>query len=282
MVGVSKRRKAARHLITRHGISERRACRLTGVSRTAFRYVTKRDPQDWLRQKIKEIALSRVRYGYKRVHIQLSREGYRFNKKRIHRLYCLEGLQLKPKRPRRSVSAAHRQYQQSPAKGLNECWAMDFVADQLHDGRKIKVLTVIDIFTRECLATTIGAKLRSENVVTTLTMIMKERGKPQRIFCDNGSEFSGRITDLWAYINKVTLAFSRPGKPTDNAFIESFNGSFRDECLNLHWFTSYEDARVKIEAWRHEYNHTRPHKALNNLSPAEYVAYLASDNSPIT
>jgi len=282
VVGVSKRRKAAKHLITIHGISERRACRLTGVSITAFRYVAKRDPQDWLRKKIKEIALSRVRYGYKRVHIQLSREGYHFNKKRIHRLYCLEGLQLRSKRPRRNVSAAHRRYQQTPAKKLNESWAMDFVADQLHDGRKIRILTVIDVFTRECLATSIGSRLRSEDVVATLNMIVKDRGKPQRIFCDNGSEFSGRITDLWAYTNKVTLAFSRPGKPTDNAFIESFNGSFRDECLNLHWFTSYEDAKVKIEAWRQEYNHIRPHRALNNLSPTEYVAKLALENGPIT
>lgn len=282
MVDVSKRRKATKHLIATHGISERRACQLTGVSRSTFRYVSKRDPQDWLRSKIKGIALSRVRYGYRRIHVQLGREGYHFNKKRVHRLYCLEGLQLRPKRPRRNVSASHRRYEQAPAKTANESWAMDFVADQLHDGRRLRILTIIDTFTRECLATTVGSRLRSEDVVDTLTKITQARGHPKRIFCDNGSEFAGRITDLWAYTNKVTLAFSRPGKPTDNALIESFNGSFRDECLNLHWFTSYEDAKVKIEAWRSEYNQSRPHKALNNLSPTEYAANLAFETSPLT
>lgn len=265
-----------------HSISERRACRLVGISRTAFRYVPKRDPQDWLRYRIKEIARSRVRYGYKRIHVQLRREGHHFNKKRIHRLYCLEGLQLRPRRPRRNVSASHRKHEQIPAKARNECWAMDFVADQLHNGQKLRILTVIDVFTRECLAATVGPGLRSQDVVRTLTHIAYKRGRPQRIFCDNGSEFAGRITDLWAYNNKVTLAFSRPGKPTDNAFIESFNGSFRDECLNLHWFTSLEDARVKIDAWREDYNESRPHKALNDLTPAEYVAKLAAETSPVT
>jgi len=282
VVGVSNRRKVVSHLITVHSISERRACALVGLSRSSFRYVKTRDPQDWLRARIKEIAQSRVRYGYKRIHVQLKREGYVFNKKRIHRLYCMEGLQLRPKRPRRSVSASHRKFEQTPSKGINDCWAMDFVADQLHDGRKIRVLTVIDTFTRECLATTVGARLRSENVVETLSKIARNRGLPRRIFCDNGSEFAGRITDLWAYTNKVTLAFSRPGKPTDNAFIESFNGSFRDECLNLHWFDSYDDAKVKIEAWRSDYNRSRPHKALNNLSPNEYAAQLAAVTSPVS
>ena len=282
MVGVPNRRKVVKHLISTHAISERRACRLLGLSRSSFRYAKTRDPQDWLRTRIKEIARSRVRYGYKRIHVQLRREGLLFNKKRIHRLYCLEGLQLRPKRPRRNVSASHRKFEQIPSKCINDCWAMDFVADQLHDGRKMRILTVIDTFTRECLATTVGPKLKSENVVETLTKIVHERGVPSRIFCDNGSEFAGRITDLWAYTNKVTLAFSRPGKPTDNAFIESFNGSFRDECLNLHWFEDYKDAKIKIESWRSDYNQSRPHRALNNLSPNEYAAQLAAKTRPLS
>lgn len=279
MVGVPQRRKAARHLIAFHSISERRACRLIGIARTRFRYVHKRDSQDWLRQKIWGIAQTRVRYGYKRIRIMLKREGFHFNKKRIHRLYCLEGLQLNKKRPKRSISASHRHLSQKPARRINECWAMDFVADQLHNGKKIRILTVIDVFSRECLATTVGARLRAEDVVRTLMTITSKRGAPVRIFCDNGSEFSGRITDLWAYNNKVTLAFSRPGKPTDDAFIESFNRSLRDECLNCHWFTSYNDAKVKIEAWKEEYNRSRPHRALNNLTPLEYVAQLATTGS---
>lgn len=285
MVGVPQKRKAVRHLISCHSISERRACGLVGIARSSFRYEHTRDSQDWLRARIKEIALSRIRYGYKRIHVQLRREGYKFNKKRVHRLYCLyclEGLQLRPKRPRRNVSGSRRYSEQKPATAINESWAMDFVADQLHDGRKIRILTIIDTFSRECLATTTGPRLRSEDVVRTLNQILVKRGAPKKIFCDNGSEFAGRITDLWAYTNKVTLAFSRPGKPTDNAFIESFNGNFRDECLNCDWFTSYEDAKVKIESWRNEYNSTRPHSALNNLSPLEYVAQQSPETCPVS
>lgn len=282
MVGVPQQRKAARHLMLYHSVSERRACRLIGISRTTFRYVHTRDPQDWLRQRIRDIAQTRIRYGYKRIHVLLKREGLNVNRKRIHRLYCLEGLQLRAKRPRRSVSASHRYVAQAQAKTINQCWAMDFVSDQLHDARKLRVLTVVDTFTRECLSTTVAPRLRSEDVVKTLTAIANNRGVPEKIFCDNGSEFTGRITDLWAYHNKVTLAFFRPGKPTDNAYIESFNGSLRDECLNCHWFTSYEDAKVKIEAWRDEYNQSRPHRALNNLSPLEYVAQLDTKRSRVS
>ena len=156
----------------------------------------------------------------------------------------------------------------------NEAWAMDFVADQLHDGAKLRILTVMDVYTREALATMPGFRMSGLEVVSILDKIVRQRGAPSRIHCDNGSEFSGKLTDLWAYRWKITLAFSRPGKPTDNAFIESFNGSFRDECLNLHWFTSLEDAKEKIEAWRRDYNEGRPHRALNNISPQEFAANL--------
>jgi putative transposase len=140
---------------------------------------------------------------------------------------------------------------------------------------------VIDTFTRECLATTVGPKLKSENVVETLTKIVRERGVPSRIFCDNGSEFADWITDLWAYTKRVIPAFSRPGKPTENAFIRSFNGSFRDECLNLHWFKDYKDANIQIESWRSDYNQSRPHRALNNLSPNEYAKQFAAKTRPL-
>ena len=153
---------------------------------------------------------------------------------------------------------------------------MDFVSDQLVNGNRIRILTIVDTFTRECLAAFVGARLRAENVTQTLTRICSKRAKPDRIHCDNGSEFAGQMTDLWAYTNKVKLAFSRPGKPTDNAHIESFNGSFRDECLNCHWFESLADARLKIEAWRADYNESRPHRALGNLTPNEFVACMDS------
>lgn len=257
-----------------YSISERRACALTGLSRTACRYKPRSEPQEALRQRIVAIARARVRYGYKRIHVMLKREGIHVNKKRVHRLYCLEGLQLRPKRPRRNVSGAHRKRDYVPSTKPNEAWAMDFVADQLSTGNKFRILTVVDTYTRECLAADIGVRLRSENVVATLTRLCRERGAPQRIHCDNGSEFAGQMTDLWAYTNKVTLAFSRPGKPTDNAYIESLNGSFRDECLNCHWFESLTDAKLKIEAWRDDYNKSRPHRALNNLPPLQFVASI--------
>lgn len=197
------------------------------------------------------------------------------NHKRVHRLYCLEGLQLHARRPRRSVSAVRRLSERKAATSVNEAWAMDFVADQLHDGRRIRILTVVDTFTRENLVADAGYRMTASNVVDTLTRLVKRRGIPKKIYCDNGSEFAGRVTDLWAYENQITLAFSRPGKPTDNAYIESFNGSFRDECLNCHWFTSLSDAKVKIEAWRKEYNESRPHKALNYLTPKQFAAQRA-------
>lgn len=169
---------------------------------------------------------------------------------------------------------AHRKRDYVASSCPNEVWAMDFVSDQLTTGSKFRILTVVDTFTRECLAEDIGSCLRSENVVSTLTRLCRVRGTPKRIHCDNGSEFAGQMTDLWAYTNKVTLAFSRPGKPTDNAFIESLNGSFRDECLNCHWFESLSDAKLKIEAWRNDYNQSRPHQALNNLSPTQFAASI--------
>ena len=153
---------------------------------------------------------------------------------------------------------------------------MDFMADQLVDGRRLRLLTVVDVCTRECLAIDVGRARRSEDVVRVLAKLAAARGAPRRIFCDNGSEFQSRLVDLWAYTQKVQLEFSRPGKPTDNAHIESFNGSLRDECLNVHWFTSLADAKEKLNAWRIDYNESRPHKALNHRTPREYSVEMAN------
>lgn len=146
------------------------------------------------------------------------------------------------------------------------------MSDQLVNGRRFRALTIVDVYTRECLAIVPGKSLKSEHVVDALNQILSKRPKPKGILCDNGSEFSGRLTDFWAYQNEVKLCFSRPGKPTDNAFIESFNGSLRDECLNTHWFSSIEDAKVTLEAWRIDYNENRPHRSLDNQTPNEYAA----------
>ena len=158
---------------------------------------------------------------------------------------------------------------------------MDFVSDQTVEGTRFRALTVVDVFTRECLAIEPGKSLRGADVANVLSRIATERGAPKRIYCDNGSEFVGRLVDLWAYANSVTMEFSRPDKPTDNAFIESFNGSLRDECLNVHWFDDLTDAKEKLQAWRREYNESRPHRSLDELSPLEFKAQWAERRSEI-
>jgi len=266
----------ARYLTGHYPVSIRQACRLSRFSRAAYYREPQRGRKDEaLRMKIRDLARDRVRYGYKRIHVLLKREGIHVNHKRVHRLYCLEGLQIKARRPRRHVSASHRQPPRVRASAPDVAWSMDFVSDQTERGRRFRALTVVDVFTRECLAIEPGQHLGAADVVTTLSKVAAQRKPPRRIYCDNGSEFSGRLVDLWAYGNKVTLEFSRPGKPTDNAFIESFNGSLRDECLNVHWFQDLTDARNKLQAWKQEYNESRPHRSLNNLTPLEYKAKWA-------
>jgi putative transposase len=250
-------------------VTERRACGVITISRSVFRYRSIRDGQAALRMRINEIAAVRVRYGYKRIHVLLRREGWPINHKRVYRLYCEEGLNLRAKRPKRRVSAAHRVGRQ-PAVRVNESWSMDFVTDSLFNGRRFSALTVVDNFSRECLAIEVGDKIRGEDVTGVMNRLKATRGVPRSIYVDNGPEFISKELDKWAYENKVTLDFSRPGKPVDNAFIESFNGSFRDECLNVNWFLSLEDAKEKIESWRRDYNEYRPHSSLDNLTPVQY------------
>ncbi|QNM97637.1 IS3 family transposase [Chitinimonas koreensis] len=198
--------------------------------------------------------------------------------KKTYRIYCEEGLNLRRKRPRRHVAAAHRQ-ERPMISSLNDCWSMDFVADQLFNGQKIRALTVVDNFSRESLAITVDFALKAADVVATMQHVQALRGTPRRIRVDNGSEFISVALDQWAYEHGVTLDFSRPGKPTDNAFIESFNGSLRDECLNVHWFLSQDDARDKIERWRQDYNEFRPHSSLGDLTPSEFrLAHLEAGN----
>lgn len=250
------------------GIS--RACRVITIDRKVYRYQSRRYDQAPLRARIREIAHTRIRYGCKRIYILLRREGWVVNHKRVHRLYCLEQLNLRYRKPRRHKSSSQRLVR-LPAQRINQYWSMDFVCDQLFNGQRIRFLTVVDIFSRECLAIEIGQRLTGEDVVNVMRKITKERNKPEQLFLDNGSEFVSKALDKWAYENQVALAFSRPGKPTDNAFIESFNGSFRDECLNVHWFLSLDDAKQKTENWRQDYNLQRPHSALNYLTPNEFV-----------
>lgn len=258
------------YVVASHGYSQRRACGLTRQHRSTQRKALRRDPRTELRQRMHEIVTTRIRYGYRRVHALLKREGWPVGRNLIYRLYREEGLCLRAKRPRRRKMAAHRQARCVPAQA-NEAWSLDFVHDQLSNGSKIRMLTVIDVYTREALAIEVGERLRGGDVVSVLNRLIYLRGVPRALFVDNGTEFAGQIVDLWAYHHKVRMDFSRPGTPTDNAHIESFNGSFRDECLNLNWFASITDAKSKIEAWRREYNESRPHMALMGLSPVEFA-----------
>lgn len=254
----------------RYQISERRAATTARFHRSSLRYQSRRDPQTALRQRLRELAQTRVRFGYRRLLVLLRREGWDVGKHRLYRLYTEEGLALRRKRPWRHATAVHRE-QRRPSTARNDIWSMDFVADELADGRRFRALTVIDLFTRECLAIDVGQGLSGRDVVATLERLRFERGLPQRIYCDNGTEFVSAAMDLWAYTNTVILDFSRRGKPTDNAAIESFNGRFREECLNVHWFQSLEDAQQKIDAFRWDYNEHHPHRALKGLSPSEYA-----------
>jgi putative transposase len=258
-------------LVARYGVSVRRACQAMRFPRATHNYCGIRDAQVPLRMRLRELATSRVRYGYRRLHILLRREGWSINAKRVYRLYRLEQLTLRRKAPRRRVSSRHRD-DRPAVEAANQAWAMDFMSDELSDGRRLRVLTVLDLFTRESLAIRVGSRFTSGQVAEVLAEVARGRGAPRELRVDNGPEFTGKMLDLWAYLHGVTLDFSRPGKPTDNAFIESFNGRVREECLNQAYFTSLEDARERVEAWRLEYNAERPHGALGYLAPEEFAA----------
>ena len=247
-------------------MSIRRACSALRIDRALYVYKSTRGSQADLRHRIKQICETRVRYGYRRIHVLLCRDGWAVNPKRIYRLYKEMGLQLRNKTPRRRVKAKLRQ-DRTVAIQINETWAMDFVHDQLATGRKIRVLTIVDTFSRFSPAVDPRFSYKGEDVVLTLERICKTVGYPKAIRVDQGSEFISRDLDLWAYQKGVILDFSRPGKPTDNAFIESFNGKLRAECLNAHWFMSLDDARSKMECWRRDYNEVRPHSAIGNKTP---------------
>jgi len=238
---------------------------------STYHYRAHRREDRPLRSRIREIANTRIRFGFGRIRTVLKREGWKDNHKRVYRIYREEGLNLRRKRPRRSKAAAHRMERPANTE-LYGCCSMDFVSDALFDGRKFRALTIVDNYSRECLAIGVGKSLKGADVVRVLEHLKITRKIAfKRLQTDNGSEFVSKGMDQWAYENKVIMDYSRPGKPTDNPFVESFNGSFRDECLNAHWFLSLEDAAEKIEAWRMEYNGYRPHSSLNGLTPAEFI-----------
>ena len=247
--------------------------------RSSQRYQTTREDQADLKQRVKEIAETRVRYGYRRIHVLLKREGWAINAKRVYRLYHEMGLQLRNKTPKRRVKAKLRD-DRKESEAINETWAMDFVHDQLVTGNKLRILTVVDTFSRFSPVIDPRFTYKGEDVVRTLERACKLFGYPKSIRVDNGPEFISRDLDLWAYQKDITLDFSRLGKPTDNAFIESFNGKFRAECLNAHWFMGLDDAASKMESWRRDYNEVRPHSAIGNKTPMELINQMTAQVPP--
>lgn len=249
------------------GLSERRACRLVGVHRSVARYKPRREDPVELVGKLRELASERRRYGYRRLTVLLRREGFPVNHKRVYRLYREEGLLVRRRR-RKKMAGVERVMPPMPEE-VNQRWSMDFLQDALADGRRLRVLTLVDDYSRECLAIEVGTSLPGARVVQVLEQVSSMRGTPETIVVDNGPEFAGKALDAWAYQQGVGLHFIEPGKPVQNAYIESFNGKFRDECLNEHWFTRLAEAQAIIEAWRMDYNTFRPHSSLGNRTPQE-------------
>ncbi len=251
--------------------SERRACRLLGVARSTCRYTARARPDDGIRQRICELSRARQRFGYRRLTALLQREGMRVNHKRVHRICREERLQV----PRKRRKALKRPAVELPeVTHADQRWAMDFVQDSLADGRTLRCLTIEDVYTRECLAIEVDTSLAGGRVKRVLERLSQERGRPEEIRVDNGPEFVSQIVSAWCEQNQVRLWHIQPGKPSQNGHIESFNGRFRDECLNANWFTSLHDARCKIAVWRKDYNEERPHSALAYLTPSEAAAIV--------
>jgi putative transposase len=265
------RKKVAGYLQDRYRVSTRKAALNACIARATMYYRKKSDPQvHSLRIAIRDAASKRPRFGWRRILVLVRREGHKVGETRLLRLYREEGLSLRKKSPKRRRSAIVRQ-PKSLAAAPNEIWSMDFMHDRLSNGRKFRLLTVIDAFSRECVALEIAYGFKSMDVIATLRRAIAKRGKPRTLRCDNGSEFTSTEFDQWAYWNNITIDFSRPGKPTDNAHVESFNGRVRQELLNSSWFDTIEQARREAGAWRRDYNEIRPHRSLGNKSPKEFV-----------
>jgi putative transposase len=271
-VTVAARREAVTRVLEHAGVSERRALGLVRLHRSVRHYRRRRD-DGALRERLRALAAARPRWGYRRLHVLLRREGGRDNWKRVYRVYREEGLTVR--RRKRKRIAVPRQPLAIP-QAANERWSMDFVHDALHDGRRIRLLNVVDDCTRESLAIEVDTSLPGTRVIEVLERLADLRGLPRAIVADNGPEFAGRALDLWAHDRGLTIDFIRPGKPVDNAFVESFNGRLRDECLNENWFQSLREARDVVEAWREDYNCVRPHRSLGGRTPSEYARALST------
>ncbi len=259
-------------MIERYQLSERSACLLAGVSRTAYRYqpVTRGDKP--LRERLKILATEYPRYGYLLLHALLKAEGLVINKKHTYRLYTEENLQVRTKKRKKLQRA--RIPMMVPTR-VNQPWSMDFVSDQLSHGRRFRILNIVDDYSHEMVGQLVSVSISGMQVARFLTQLAQTRPLPQSITCDNGTEYTSKAMFFWSRDNQVKLNFIQPGKPTQNAFIESLNGKFRNECLNQHWFRSLSEATYEINRWREHYNNVRPHSSLNYLTSVAYATKAA-------
>ena len=272
-MGLVADRADAEWLRAKYGVSERRVCGLVGMAASSYRYATKRSDEE-LRRRLVELAREKPRFGYRRLQVLLERNGERVNHKRVHRVYREAGLALRRKKRKHCAREGKPLVERVSA---NEEWGLDFVHDAVECGRAIRVLSVVDACTRECLALEVDTSFASRRVTRVLEGIIADRGAPQAIRCDNGPELTSRHFLAWCVERKIELVHIQPGKPTQNAHVESFNGRLREECLNVSWFQNLFDAKRKIAAWRKEYNQERPHSSLGYRTPWEYAREMGGE-----
>jgi len=282
MVGPQAEREAVRMFRDATQCSERRACGQMEIVRAMVRYQPRASrfaaSNEKLRIRLRELAEQRRRWGYRRLHILLKREGWTVNSKRVCRIYVEEKLVVRWRRRRRRICAQARVLLAAPTRP-NEAWTMDFLHDALASGRRFRTLSIEDAYTREMTMIEVDTSLPALRGVRVLERLRLERGLPERIVIDNGTEFTSKALDRWAYENGVTLHFITPGRPMENGYIESFHGRFREECLNEHWFLTLDDARETIENWRFDYNRVRPHSSLGYPTPEEFATGYANVES---
>lgn len=269
MVTPVAKREAVAHVCEVHNVSQRRACDVLRVDRSSVRYKSVRPDDIDLREAMKNVAAERRRFGYRRIHVMLRRQGWQVNHKKIMRLYREEKLQVR-KRGGRKRALGTRKPMLLPSRA-NERWSLDFVHDVFTDGRKFRILAVIDDFSRECLALVADTSLSGMRTARELNKLIQQRGKPNTIVSDNGTEFTSTAILKWSEEKVVEWHYIQPGKPQQNGFVESFNGSFRDECLNETLFSTLSEAKVKITEWKDDYNQNRPHSSLGNITPNEFA-----------
>jgi putative transposase len=261
----------------RHGLSQRRACELVGLDRSTLRYQCRRPEDTAIRERLRELAAERRRFGYRRLGWMLAREGHRLNHKKLYRLYREERLMVRRRRGRKRALGT-RAPMVLPSR-INQRWSLDFVSDTLSDGRRFRILCIVDDYSRECLAAVVDTSLGGVRVVRELERLVEERAMPDTVVSDNGTELTSGAVLRWA-TRSIAWHYIEPGKPVQNAFIESFNSKLRDECLNEYVFTTLAEARAIIERWRQDYNHLRPHSSLGALTPVEFAMLNGQNKQP--